>query len=129
MNSLEKVFTISGIILSIFLIQACKKVVPTAPAITTNSVIEVTSTNATSGGNVTSEGGVPVLARGICWNTTGTPTTEDTKNIEAGRSGLFRSDLYQLTPNTLYFVRAYATNSIGTGYGSTLSFRTLEATP
>jgi hypothetical protein len=119
-------FRISGVILLILSIQFCKKKEEplTLPVITTNSVIEVTSTNATSGGDVKSEGGSAITARGICWNTTGLPTTDNDKSVEPGRLGNFVSYVVQLNPGTIYYVCAYATNSLGTGYGSTLSFRT-----
>lgn len=115
---------ISIVILSIFLINACKKDKPTPPVMTTIVVNEISYTTATSGGNVTDEGGAPVLSMGICWNTSVNPIIDNNKTIESKSSLAFTSNLIQLSPNTLYYVRAYATNSAGTGYGNQVSFTT-----
>ncbi len=103
----------------------------TVPSVVTNNVIlNVTSTTAQSGGTVTSDGGVVVSANGICFSATNqTPTIADTKTTDAvSNSGLtvtpYTSNLTSLTPNTTYYLRAYATNSIGTGYGSVIKFTT-----
>tara|TARA_B110000208_G_scaffold121035_1_gene147830 strand:- start:72 stop:1277 length:1206 start_codon:yes stop_codon:yes gene_type:complete len=91
----------------------------------TNPVTTVTQTTAISGGNITGDGKSPVTARGICYSsTTNNPTIVNT--IIAGGSGLgsFNSDLIGLTPSTTYYVRAFATNGIGTAYGNPVSFKT-----
>lgn len=98
---------------------ACKKDKPTPPSIATIDVTEISYTAAISGGNVTNEGGAPVASRGICWNTSSDPTVANSKTAESGGLGAFISSINQLTPNTKYYVRAYATNSVGTGYGNT----------
>ena len=95
-----------------------------APALTTTTVTSVTETTATSGGNVTSNGGSAVIASGICWSTSANPTIADSKTIDGTGTGAFSSQLTGLTGNTLYYVRAYATNSAGTGYGEQKSFTT-----
>ena len=94
------------------------------PTVTTMAVSEVFATFASSGGNVTAESGNPVFARGICWSTLPTPTISDNHTVDGGGSGNFVSNLTDLTPNTVYFVRAYATNDIGTEYGNEISFTT-----
>ena len=94
------------------------------PTVTTTAVSEVFATFASSGGNVTAESGNPVFARGICWSTSPTPTISDNHTVDGGGSGNFVSNLTDLTPNTVYFVRAYATNDIGTEYGNEISFST-----
>jgi uncharacterized protein (TIGR02145 family) len=114
------------LILSIFLIYSCKKDNATTPAITTSTVTAISYTTATSGGSVTDEGGASIISRGVCWNTTADPTVSSNKTIESVGSGPFSSNLTQLTPNTLYYVRAYATNSAGTGYGNQVSFTTSQ---
>jgi uncharacterized protein (TIGR02145 family) len=98
--------------------------VATLPVLTTNSTTSVTQTTAISGGNVTSDGGKTITARGICWATAQNPTTANSKTSETGTTGNFASNLTNLTANTLYYVRAYATNSDGTAYGNQVNFTT-----
>ena len=97
----------------------------TTPIVTTADVTNITETTATSGGNVTSDGGSPVTARGVCWDTSPNPTTAGSHTIDGAGMGTFVSNLTGLTGGTLYYVRAYATNSIGTSYGNELTFTTL----
>jgi hypothetical protein len=94
------------------------------PIVTTASVTNITETTATSGGEVTTEGLAPVTARGVCWNTSSNPTIEDNYTTDGVGSGYFVSSLAGLTQHTLYFVRAYATNSEGTSYGDEEIFST-----
>lgn len=98
------------------------------PALTTTGISAITSSTASSGGNVTSNGGAAVTARGICWSTSQFPTTSDSFTSESGTTGAFTSNLTSLSAGTLYYVRAYATNSVGTAYGNEVSFTTLSAT-
>ncbi len=100
---------------------------PTLAATTAAS--SITATTASSGGNVTDDGGDAVTARGSCWNTGGTPTTADSKTTDGAGTGVFVSSLTGLASNTLFYIRSYATNSIGTSYGSGTSFRTLSIVP
>ena len=97
------------------------------PTLTTTSVTDISTTYAASGGNITTDGGSPVTERGICWNTSGTPTIADSKTSDGTSSGSFKSVAKNLTPGTTYYLRAYATNSAGTSYGSEQSFATLSA--
>jgi uncharacterized protein (TIGR02145 family) len=108
----------------ILILNSCKKK-PSQPILTTESVSSITQTSAVSGGNVIDNGGVSVVERGVCWNTSGDPTVRHDRTIEDGESGSFTSTLSGLTANTLYYVRAYATNEIGTGYGNQVTFKTL----
>ena len=111
--------------LTIFL-HSCKKK-PTLPVVTTVSVSEVTHTTASSGGNVTDDGGAEVTARGVCWSSTSqTPTTADSKTTDGSGTGSFASNIEGLSPGTEYHVRAYATNDAGTSYGNTLTFPTSQ---
>ena len=100
----------------------------TTPTVTTTSVSGIGTTSAASGGEVTSDGGGSVTARGVCWNTTGSPTTEDAHTVDGTGTGAFASSLAGLSPGTLYHVRAYATNDAGTSYGNEVSFTT-QSTP
>lgn len=96
----------------------------TTPTVTTRAVTSILTTSATCEGRVVSDGGSPVTTRGICWNTTGNPTILDNKQTSGSGTGTFPIYLSGLSPNTTYYVRAYATNSIGTGYGTVVSFTT-----
>lgn len=94
------------------------------PAVTTTAVTGITASGASSGGNVTSDGGALVVIRGVCWSTAANPTTGDPKTNEGTGPGVFTSTLSGLAGNTTYHVRAYATNSAGTAYGNDLMFTT-----
>jgi uncharacterized protein (TIGR02145 family) len=100
-----------------------------APVLTTALVLAVTSTSASSGGNITNDGGSAVTARGVCWSTNHAPTIADSKNIYGTGAGSFTSFINGLTPNTVFYLRAYATNTIGTSYGNELSFKTSVSDP
>jgi hypothetical protein len=96
---------------------------PTIPILTTDLISAAGGTVATSGGNITSDGGSAVTARGVCWNTSTGPTVAlTTKTLDGTGTGTFVSSLTGLTPGTTYYVRAYATNGIGTAYGNEISF-------
>jgi len=95
-----------------------------APSVTTSAVTGILVKTAIGGGTVTDWGGASVTARGICWNTTGAPTMMDNKTIDGNGTGSFASAMMELSAGTTYFVRAYATNRAGTGYGAGISFVT-----
>lgn len=99
------------------------------PTLVTVEPTEILVSTATSGGNITGWGGTEVTARGVCWNTTGDPTTEDSKTEDGDDIGIFRSALTGLAETATYFVRAYAINSTGTGYGESFQFTTQSAMP
>jgi uncharacterized protein (TIGR02145 family) len=92
------------------------------PTLTTTGLKSVTLTTAAGGGNISNDGGTPVIARGICWNTTGSPTIADKQTSDGSGTGLFSSTLTDLTIGTTYFVRSYATNSLGTAFGNEVEF-------
>src|SRR5690554_5200161 len=96
------------------------------PVLSTTAITDITQTTAKSGGNITSDGGATVTVRGVCWSTNQTPTISDNKTIDGTGAGNFVSSISGLTANTTYYVRAYATNSNGTAYGSAMSFTTQE---
>ena len=99
---------------------------PESPIVTTADVTDITQTTAVSGGNVTDDGGASVTARGVCWSTSQNPTISDNHTSDANGTGSFTSNLTNLTANTTYYVRAYATNENGTSYGEQKSFMTLQ---
>ena len=94
------------------------------PTVTTNTVSNITATSATCGGNVTATGGATVTARGVCWSTSQNPTVSNSHTTDGSGTGSFTSSIAGLTAGTTYYVRAYATNSAGTAYGSQMSFTT-----
>ena len=99
-------------------------VAPVIPTLTTTTVTSITQTTAASGGNITSDGGSSVISRGVCWSTTTGPTIADNTTSNATGPGIFVSNITGLTANTKYYVKAYATNSVGTAYGDELTFTT-----
>ena len=99
-----------------------------SPTVTTTAITSITETTASSGGNVTYDGGGTVTARGVCWSTSVNPTFLDSKTSNGTGTGAFTSSITGLTNGTTYYVRAYATNSAGTSYGTQYSFTT-SATP
>ena len=87
------------------------------PTVTTSSLNAITATAAAGGGNVTADGGATVTARGVCWSTTANPVATGNHTTDGTGTGIFTSAITGLTAGTLYHVRAYATNSVGTAYG------------
>lgn len=118
------------IIFSTLLISSCKKKdkdnlpLPTLPVLTTDTVTNVTSNTAQSGGKISSDGGSAIIERGVCWGKNKNPSILDYKTIDGNGAGNFKSSLTSLTNNTTYYVRAYSTNSVGTSYGNEMSFST-----
>jgi hypothetical protein len=94
----------------------------TTPTVTTISITSITTTTAAGGGNVTSDGGASVTARGVCWSTSSNPVTSNSHTSDGTSTGTFSSSITGLTAGTAYYVRAYATNNIGTSYGSNVQF-------
>ena len=94
------------------------------PEVTTSQISNIKADAATGGGEVTADGNATVTARGLCWSTTQNPTISDAHSSDGAGVGVFVSTLSNLHPNTTYYVRAYATNSIGTAYGNEVSFTT-----
>jgi hypothetical protein len=101
-------------------------VTPAPPTVEVTSLGDSHAFTQSIDGNVTDGGSQPVTARGVCYNTTGSPTIADFLATSGSGIGAFVSTLLGLTRNTDYFVRAYATNSVGTSYGEEISFSTLK---
>ena len=95
------------------------------PTVTTAAITNITTTTATGGGDVTQGGDTPVTARGVCWSTSPNPTLSDSHTIDGSGTGSFESNLTDLTPETTYYVRAYAINAAGSAYGNQVDFTTL----
>jgi uncharacterized protein (TIGR02145 family) len=100
----------------------------TTPIISTNAITNISSSGAVSGGNITSNGETNITARGICWSTSANPTISlTTKTVDGTSTGIFTSTMTGLTNNTTYYVRAYATNIVGTAYGAQQTFTVLPS--
>lgn len=112
------VTSIDGIQLKVYYTET------SAPTVTTQAVTNISSTTATGNGNVTDDGNATITERGVAWNTTGTPTTADDTATVAGTTGMYAPSMTGLAGGTLYYVRAYAINSVGTSYGSEVTFTT-----
>jgi uncharacterized protein (TIGR02145 family) len=116
------------ILLSLLIFSSCKKKSEehiTIPVIHTSAINNITTSKASSGGSVSSDGGSVITVAGMCWSkTNSTPSISDNKAVATVTSGSFSVELTGLESNTTYYVRAYATNSEGTGYGLVISFST-----
>ena len=97
---------------------------PVLPTVTTADVTNITSISADGGGNITNDGGAEITARGVCYSTNENPTIEDSKTSDGTGAGAFTSSITGINGVTTYYVRAYATNSVGTAYGPQVTFTT-----
>jgi len=104
--------------------------VSTLPSVISADVNSVTSVSAVCGGNVTGQGASSITTRGVVWSTTQSPSLDNYNGISEDGSGIgaFTSDISGLNSNTAYYVRAYATNTSGTAFGSVKAFTTIEST-
>jgi hypothetical protein len=118
----EVIFTL----ITICLINSCTEKT-TPPTVSTIPVSAISYTSAVSGGAVTYEGGATVTGRGVCWSNISDPTITNSRTSESGGFGAFQSNITQLAANTQYYVRAYATNMAGTGYGNQMTFTTRQS--
>lgn len=128
---MKKIIRLIALLLIVF--ASCKKNEIPAPnpslaTITTANASVITLTTATSGGNVTSDGGAKITERGVCYNTTANPTTGNSKVVSGNGTGSFTANMTGLTAGTIYYLRAYAINSVGIAYGNEVSFKTQGVT-
>ena len=123
---MKRLFKNSAIVILLFgaviHLNSCKKDV-TLPIVTTSTVSNITQTTALTGGAVTDDGGADVTDFGVCWATTANPTTSNSKTSDSGTE-TFTSSITGLTPGTLYHIRAYAINKVGTAYGNDIALTT-----
>ncbi len=99
---------------------------PSKASLLTSGVVSITTNSASCGASHLVENGTPILAKGICWSTSPSPTIVlKTKTMNGSGSDDFISSLTGLEPYTTYYVRAYATNGSGTAYGNEVSFKTM----
>jgi len=119
-------FVIVCFIATMGMFHGCKKA--TIPELTTVAISDVGLTSAVSGGTIVTDGGEDITAKGVCWSTSTNPTVADTKTTDGTGSANFTSNIVGLSEGTTYYVRAYATNEVGTAYGNELTFTTNEVT-
>ena len=117
---MKKYFILLAVVTSL---MSCGKT--EKPIVVTTDVLQVTETTAVCAGEVESDGGAEVTAKGVCWSKEQNPTIDDNKTTEVGGIGAFTSELKDLASQTTYYVRAYATNEVGTSYGEEKYFTTL----
>ena len=96
------------------------------PEIETLNPIDINVRGANLRAKVVDDGGQTVTNRGLCWSTSKNPTTDNNCKEEGRGTGSFSSNLTNLLPNTQYYVRAFATNNVGTAYGNQVIFKTDE---
>jgi hypothetical protein len=130
--AMKRIFQNNGNILSLSVtdIDSITYTIPnrsTLPTITTQAVTVLSSSSAFGGGNISADGGSAVTQRGVCWNTSPNPTIANNFTVDGTGLGSYGSTMQPLSPATTYYVRAYATNSNGTSYGSQVSFVTAAA--
>jgi uncharacterized protein (TIGR02145 family) len=125
LKSFGDLIKISLVILSI---SSCKEELEVA-VVSTNPVANISATSASSGGNVTFDNGSMITERGVCWSIETNPTIENFKTSDGAGEGPFTSALNSLIGGTNYYIRAFAINKAGVGYGNELSFRTLGQSP
>jgi uncharacterized protein (TIGR02145 family) len=107
----------------------CLKGVQALPSLTTLEISSLTPNSAYSGGNITSDGGLSITDRGVCWSDSENPTILDNKTNSGSGTGEYLSHIIGLTSNTTYYCRAYATNIHGTSYGNEVNFTTTSEWP
>jgi hypothetical protein len=132
-KTLTSVLSFPVILLSMLIVFGCnkKKADPSAPLVLTVGVTDVTDSSAKAGGKITSTGQQEITATGFCWsNSNNMPTIEGDDTSKAVlSSGGFVTELFNLQPSATYYIRAYAINSLGVGYGEAISFTTGNAVP
>ena len=121
MKNFSHTIIINSVLLLITLYSCSTKEIP---VVTTEEVTGITSMSAKTGGSITDDGGAEISEKGICINTTGNPTVRNQRTIDGSGSSSFTSNLILLAPDTYYYVRAYARNKAGTGYGDQKEFST-----
>ena len=115
------------LIMSYSFFIGCKKE-PVLPTVTTGGISQITENSASGSGETTADGGADITLKGLCWSTTPDPTVLNMfMNATTTGIGGFDCNLVALQPNTQYYVRAFAINEVGTVYGNTITFTTLES--
>jgi len=132
LSQMKKLILVSVILTLVSIVFSCKKknsleTPEILPIVTTDAITDINITSAYCWSTITSDGGSEIIARGVCWATTMDPKISDNRTVEYGYPPeSTRSEVVSLIPNTLYFIRGYATNLSGTGYGEVKFFETIQ---
>ena len=97
------------------------------PILTTTKVTSVTASTAMSGGIIKSDGGAPIIERGVCWSLSSNPVISNNKMTSGSGIGTFTTKITMLSASTTYYAKAYAVNAAGVAYGEQFSFTTTSA--
>ena len=128
MKSFIKISFIASFIIGLIpIFHSCTK--EKIPKLKTAPVSNIMGTSATCGGIIIDEGSGSIISLGVCWSTKTSPTVSDNKTNDSIGSGNFTSNITDLEGSTKYFIRAYATNYVGIGYGEAVGFTTLGLAP
>jgi hypothetical protein len=109
--------------------QISSSTLASIPVLTMTAMTNITITSAKCSVNITDDRGSTITARGVCWSKSSNPTIADNKTMRGTGKGIFTDSITGLSPNSVYYARAYATNNIGTSYSSQVSFATLMSPP
>lgn len=127
MNKIITCYLTIIVLIVVTILTGCKK--EKVPVIETSFITNITATTATFSGSIIDEGSSAVISRGVCWSSRTSPSIADSKTSDGAGAGNFSSNLTGLKIVTVYYVRAYATNKAGTGYGVAISFTTKGQSP
>ncbi len=119
-----RILEILLLIISLLAFHSCNKKKPVPPVLNTIDISLITPINAYSGGQITDDGGSTIITKGVCWDINENPTIETNLTLDGSGPDNFLSFITGLSANTNYYVRAYATNSAGIGYGQQIHFKT-----
>jgi hypothetical protein len=124
-----KPFSVALFLLTVFLFSGCKKEEPAKIPSLSDAPAGFTESSATITCNITSDGGAYIIAYGVCWSMIVDPTIHDSKTVDGSGIARFVSTINGLVEGTTYYIRAYATNCVGTAYGNDIAFTTLGSVP
>lgn len=127
-NFINRSYLLLLIIIWVFFLSGCKKDEIQLPQLNTLAINDITVKTAKGGGTILFDGGNAISACGLCWDIDHSPTIDNYKTIDTLQNGTFTSQLKDLIPDTIYYVRAYAVNGAGIAYGNEVEFRTSKRT-
>ncbi|MBI3143086.1 MAG: hypothetical protein HYZ16_09685 [Bacteroidetes bacterium] len=124
MKTVKNILALLTLGVAVTWIGSCKK--EKEPTVETIALSDIKGNSAKSGGTVTDDGGSDITARGVCWSTLTGPNINNSLTTNGTGTGSFVSEISGLDIGTKYYLRAYATNEVGTGYGNEIEFTTLS---
>ena len=122
----SRYYSVTIVVIFFFLISGCKKEQSKLPVLITHPISQIAQTTAISGGTIVSNNGLAITKFGVCLSEKPTPTVKDTVAWFNKDSTLVKKMLTCFLPNTTYYLRAFAENSAGVGYGKIVSFKTTD---